>query len=123
MSIHLTPQQAAAYGLKPPSKGKREMNKLESAYGSRLATMKHLGEIRDFGYEAIKLRIGVKRCWYTPDFWVMANDGVLEFHETKGPFCRDDARVKLQAAALLYPNFRFVLARKTESFWDIEAVK
>jgi hypothetical protein len=36
---------------------------------------------------------------------------VLEFHETKG-FWRDDALVKIRAAAEQYPWFRFLAFRK-----------
>jgi hypothetical protein len=46
-------------------------------------------------------------CRYTPDFMVIAEDDVVEFHEVKGGFWRDDAKVKIRVAAELYPMFRF----------------
>ena len=62
------------------------------------------------GFEEITLRLG-DDCRYTPDFWVIAEDGVLEFHECKGHW-RDDARVKIRCAAEKYPMFRFRAFRK-----------
>ncbi len=97
-------------------------NKLEAAYMSHLEARKDFDDIKAWLYESIKLKIGVKRCWYTPDFWVLAADGVHEFHETKGPHCWDDARVKLQSAARQYPHFRFFLCRKEKGRWLIERV-
>lgn len=69
------------------------------------------GEIRDWAYESIKLKVGEKICWYAPDFAVVAKDWTLEFHEYKG-FWKDDARVKIKAAASQYPGFRFVAVTK-----------
>lgn len=100
----------------------RGPNKLETSYMGHLERRREVRDIKDFLYESIKLKIGVKRCWYTPDFWVLANDGVHEFHETKGPHCWDDARVKLQSAARQYPHFRFFLCRKERGKWSIERV-
>ncbi len=63
------------------------------------------------GYEAITLRLGAD-CRFTPDFFVIAGDDVLEFHEVKGSFIRDDAKVKLRVAAEMYPMFRFRMFAK-----------
>jgi hypothetical protein len=92
--IRLSKAEAARLGLQSPSKVKRGPNKLEARYGARLEALKVAAEIIDYGFEEIKLKIGVKTCWFTPDFWVLANDGVTEFHETKG-WMRDDAAIKL----------------------------
>lgn len=62
------------------------------------------------GFEEITLRLG-DDCRYTPDFFVVADDGVLEFHECKG-FWREDAKVKIRVAAEKYPMFRFRAFRK-----------
>jgi len=105
-----------------PAKQPRGQNKLEQAYDSHLEILKRAGEIVDYGFEAIKFKVGVKRCWYTVDFWVLAKDGVLECHETKG-WMRDDARVKLQSAARQYQHFRFFLVRKDGKRFSVEAVK
>ena len=86
------------------------MNGLESAYADRLEMLRLAGEIRDWKYEAITLKLAPKTT-YTPDFAVVEKDGTLEFHETKG-FMREDAHVKLKTAAALFPWFRFVLVTR-----------
>ena len=68
---------------------------------------------------------------YTPDFLVLAGDGVLECHEVKGgkyvegrlvAWQMDDARVKCRVAARLFP-FRFVLAIKgRKNDWKIDLI-
>lgn len=100
------------------------MNKLEAAYAVHLDTLKAAGEVADWKFESIKLRLA-DRTWYTPDFCVMEPDGSLRFDETKG-FLRDDAAVKLKVAAEQYPWFRFRLvkqrARKQGGGWDIKEI-
>jgi hypothetical protein len=62
------------------AKGRRHvtgrMNGTEAEY-ARL----FLGD-RVWGFEAITLRLG-DDCRYTPDFWVLGDDDVLEFHESR----------------------------------------
>lgn len=82
-----------------------EMNKTEAAYAAHLALLKAAGEVAWFRFEGIKLRLA-DNTFYSPDFAVMAADGVLEMHEVKG-FWQDDARVKVKVAADQYP-FRFL---------------
>jgi hypothetical protein len=57
-------------------------------------------------FEAVTLKLA-DDCRYTPDFMVIADDDVVEFHEVKGGFWRDDAKVKIRVAAQMYPMFRF----------------
>ena len=84
------------------------MNKTEARYAQELQLMQRAGLIRWHGFEALKLRLA-DNTFYTPDFAVVAQDGVLEMHEVKG-FWEDDARVKIKVAASLFP-FRFVAVR------------
>lgn len=72
------------------------MNKLEARYAAHLDLLKAAGEIIDYGYEPIKLRLA-DRTYYTPDFLVQCKDLTLEAHEVKG-FWEDDARVKWKVA-------------------------
>lgn len=99
-----------------------EMNKTEAAYAAHLALLKAAGEIQWFRFEGIKLRLA-DNTFYSPDFAVMAADGVLEMHEVKG-FWTDDARVKVKVAADQYP-FRFFAfkaeAKKRGGSWVKEA--
>lgn len=96
------------------------MNKTEAAYGFHLSDLQAKGHIREFKFEAVKLILG-NRCSYTPDFMVVRNDGTLEFHEVKG-FWRDDARVKIKAAADKFP-FVFVAVKQTKTGWDVETIQ
>jgi hypothetical protein len=73
---------------------------------------------RVWKFEAITFRLG-DDCRYTPDFMVIAEDDVVEFHEVKG-FWRDDAKVKLRVAAEQYPMFRFKAFRRVKKTWQVE---
>ncbi len=85
-----------------------QMNKTESAYAERLEMLRRSGEIHWFKFEAMKLRLA-DNTFYTPDFCVMAGDGVIECHEVK-VFWQDDARAKIKVAADIYP-FRFIAVK------------
>lgn len=84
-------------------------------------TLQHAGEILWHRFEDIKLRLA-NNTFYTPDFDVLAADGVMELHEVKG-FWQDDARVKIKIAADQYP-FRFIAVRvrpkKDGGGWAVE---
>lgn len=91
-------------------------SKLERAYWVYLGARKSRGELRDFRYEALKVRLA-DGAWFTCDFMVMANDDVLELHETKG-FMREAAHVRLKVAAEQFP-FRFFLVKKSRDGFDL----
>lgn len=82
-----------------------QMNKTEAAYAEHLGMLKLAGEVLWYRFEGVKLRLA-DNTFYTPDFAVLAKDGVMECHEVKGSW-QDDARVKIKVAADQYP-FRFV---------------
>jgi hypothetical protein len=102
---------------RPRPQQERGMNRTEHAYSNHLALRKAAGEILEFGYERIKLRLADKT-FYTPDFDVVLADGTLEMHEVKG-FWEEDARVKIKVAAAIYP-FRFVGVQKAAEGWKFE---
>ena len=97
------------------------MNKTEAAYERDLRDAMSLGDILWYRFEGLKLRLA-DNTFYTPDFAVMAADGVIECHEVKG-FWRDDARAKIKIAADQYP-FRFKAvqaeAKKRGGGWKVE---
>ena len=95
------------------------MNKLEARYAQEvLEPMKRAGQIRDYGYERVTLKLA-DRLRYTADFDVVLWEGVVELRETKG-FWRDDARAKIKAAAELFPHFRFLAIRRVKREWVTE---
>ncbi len=97
------------------------MNKSEAAYDAHLAAEQQAGRVLWRKFEGLKLRLA-DSTFYTPDFAVMAGDGVLECHEVKG-WWGDDDRAKIKVAADLYP-LRFVAVRarpkKDGGGWEIE---
>ena len=66
-----------------------QMNKTETAYRDHLRALKAAGEVLDFRFEAITLKL--------------AQDGSIEFHEIKGSraIFRDDAKAKCKMCAQL----------------------
>jgi len=80
------------------------MNKSEASWAKQLELEKRAGIVKDYLFEAVKLRLADKT-FYTPDFFVVYPDR-FECHEVKG-FWRDDARVKIKVAASQYPWMRF----------------
>jgi hypothetical protein len=94
-----------------------EMNGLEKKYAAYLDELKHAGDILDYWFDCVKLRLADKT-FYTPDFLVMNADTSLEIHETKGHW-EDDARVKIKVAADKFP-FKFKAIQLVKSQWEIE---
>ena len=101
------------------------MNITETKYAKRLEEMRLLGEIIEWKFEPIKLRLA-DSTFYTPDFAVQLPDHTLELHDVKGRSgagpggWEEDARVKIKVAAKLYPWFRFVGACKSGLGWKRE---
>jgi hypothetical protein len=93
------------------------MNGLEKRYAAHLDLRKATGEILSWKFEPLKLKLAPST-FYSPDFMVVASDGRIELHETKGasrnkvsgatkPFYEDDAVIKLKVAAVMFPEFSF----------------
>ncbi len=97
-----------------------ELNKTEAAYAQRLRMLEASGQILWHKFEGLKLRLA-DNTFFTPDFAVVAADGVVELHEVKGHW-QDDARAKIKIAAAMYP-FRFIAVKvkpKRDGGWDVE---
>jgi len=101
-----------------PCTDEQKLNKLERAWLRQLR-LTHPEE--NIGIQSFQLKIG-DDCRYTPDFWTLDADGQLHFWECKG-FMRDDALVKIKAAARKYRLFRFILVTKEKGQWVETAVK
>lgn len=100
---------AQAKGRKPPG----EMNRVEEEYSRYLQERKDAGQISDFAFEAVTLKLA-DNTRYTPDFMVLDAFWQVEFHDVKGREgtgpggWREDARVKIKVATTLFPWFRFI---------------
>jgi hypothetical protein len=91
-----------------------EMNKLEAAYAEYLQGLKLAGEICDYAFESVKLRLA-NNTFYSPDFAVIKADHTIEMHEVKG-FWEEDARVKIKVAAEQHP-FKFIGIQRKRGEW------
>ena len=110
-----------------PAKRRKGMNKLEARYALYLEAQKSVQQIAAYQYENVTLKLA-NDVRYTPDFLVVARDeegyARIEFHEVKGGFMRDDARVKLRVAARQFPMFTFRLCRyDAKRGWTITEVE
>ncbi len=114
----IVPKEKDSYATKKRSSGwKRarslsqrrvpgKMNKTEAWYSEYLDHLLGNDQIVGWRYEGITLRIG-DNCTYTPDFYVQLLNGEIEFHEIKGGYFRDDARVKFKTSQTIFPEFTF----------------
>jgi hypothetical protein len=114
----------------PPEKKQRcgrQMNKTERRYATRLEAARQLGQVKRAVFEGVTLRIADRRR-FTPDFFVVhaeadAAGRILGFDEVKGSYAREDAMVKLEVAARMFPEFRFRLARYERGRWTVTEVR
>lgn len=95
------------------------MNKTEAIRFNELDLLLKAGEIAEFRFEGMKLRLA-DGAYYKPDFYYIDNDGQIHFDEIKG-FWREAARVRIKVAADRFPHFRF--AAFTRRTWKEERVR
>lgn len=116
--------------FRKPAKGRANrrkpgvMNKVESAYAAHLDLLKRTGQILDWKYESVTLKLAADLRW-TPDFFVQLASGDCESHECKGrvkartnvpgkadrkdgPYVESQSLNKAKVAASLFP-FRVVI--------------
>lgn len=82
----------------------------EANYARYLNWLVEHGEIRSWEYEADTFEFPVKRGnrFYTPDFKVTENNGLVVYHEVKG-YMTDASRVKLSRMARYYPQHKVLV--------------
>jgi len=97
-----------------------QMNRTEHQYAQHLDIRKAAGEILEWHFEPLKLRLA-DRTYYSPDFMVILPEGWIELHEIKG-FWEDDARVKIKVAAETFPYFRFISIKRVKEEWKYETI-
>lgn len=97
-------------------------NKTEQAYyATQLGPRLQRGELARVDFEPETLLLG-DDSRYTPDFRVVPADGVVEFHEVKGPYKREDAMVKLRTAPELHPYRFFLCQLGAAGRWSLREV-
>jgi len=96
--------------------GKRgEMNKTESEFALILEARRRAGEIYQWRFESIKLKLA-DNCWYTPDFFI-EREARLIFIEIKGGHIWDDSKVKFKTAKEIHRWADFEMYQKTKTGW------
>lgn len=105
-----------SFGITPTT-DEAELNKTELAFLYWLrATRTH----EDIGVQNLTFKLG-DNCRYTPDFSAV-RDRRLYIYEVKG-FWRDDARVKIKAAARMFRWACFVAVQKRKGGgWEFELI-
>lgn len=102
---------------------KGEMNRTEQAYSQRLELMKRNGEILDWKFHPMNMRLA-KNTFYEVDFLVLHKDMTIAIHETKGEYTSEKGQMKIKLAAEAMPWFKFFkcikLAEKNGGGWKIE---
>lgn len=106
---------AKAHGRRQQAQDR--MNSTEEAYSRVLELRKATGEVADWKFHALKLRLA-KATFYDTDFMVTLPTGEIEIHEVKGHM-EDDAAVKFKVAQEMFP-FRFLLVKKNGTGWSIK---
>jgi hypothetical protein len=92
------------------------MNKTETRFAQLLEGWKLAGDILDYKFESVTLRLA-PHTHYRTDFVVWLKDGRTRFYEVKGSYVRDDAWQKLKTVAVLYPQWEFVRAQWKDGAW------
>jgi hypothetical protein len=95
------------------------MNRMEEAFAEQLELRKLAGEIQEYQFEAVKLRLA-KNTFYTCDFMALGDH--VTFYEVKG-FREDDAMVKIKVAAQLFPWFEFILVTRDRQGWKYTVIE
>ena len=126
-SVKTEQKQKARGKFSNVKKNDKGMNKTESTYSLHLEARKLAGEIHDYWFEKMTLKIA-DDTRLTVDFLIQMRDGSLQLHDTKGhrKIYTDDAKVKMKVAANMFPFEFFVVFPRKESQgagWDVEAVK
>lgn len=100
-----------------------ERNKTEAEYEAYLELRKKAGEIIQFEFEGIKLRLA-SNVYYKPDFYVMNANCEIEIHEVKSIWL-GDALTKIRVASSKFPFRFFAVYKKTKKDgggWRIEEI-
>lgn len=105
-------------------------SKTEERYAEYLENCRMAQMLIAWKYPAPNLPLG-HRCWYQPDFLVVASDGVVELHEVKGRWgtgkagWTEDSRAKIKMAARAFRAFfRFVAVHPDgELGWVVEKIR
>ncbi|GGX11258.1 hypothetical protein GCM10007242_16680 [Pigmentiphaga litoralis] len=90
---------------------KNKMNKTEEAYSRHLDQQKQRGEVIDWKFHPMRIRLA-DNTFYEVDFLVLHADLRVAIHETKGGFTTDKGQMKIKVCAETLPWFSMIKATK-----------
>jgi hypothetical protein len=90
----------------------------ERQYALHLHLLFQAGKIKRYDYQPEKLIVG-DYLIYSPNFRVITQDDIVEFHDVKS-FWRSDSKSMIKMAASCHP-YRFVAVSKSKSGWTYES--
>lgn len=93
-------------------------NSWEKRFAAHLEALKRAGVITAYAYEPMRFLVGWA-AWFCPDYVVRYPDGRTLCYDVKG-FQREAALVRIKAAALMYPQFSWGLAKLVKGAWQVE---
>lgn len=105
-----------------------EMNSTEAQYANELEAKRLAGEISDWWFEPMSLRLTHppegQPCTFSVDFMVLMNSGLVFMDEVKGSGIDNDASlVRLKCAAEMFPLWRFrkvkQRSKKAGGGWEV----
>lgn len=108
-----------ARGLAPHDR--KSMNKLEARYGAYLETLKLAGEVLDYKFQALSLRLA-DNTFHRPDWYVMVKGGWEEIHETKGtgkgrPHFTEAGWLRFKLGREIWTQYKWRLIYWDENQW------
>lgn len=102
--------------IKRDKKTKRGQNSIEKKYDAYLKSLVQSGRIIKYEYESHTFKLA-DDLRYVADFYVLCNDGSIQFHDTKGRTKKDNGEEtfysrkggipKIKMAAEKFPEYRF----------------
>jgi hypothetical protein len=111
-------------GRKPARAPKREdgyASKLEARYAEHLTALVRAGEVAEWWYDVLTVKLAANT-HHKPDFFVQMADGSVCWHEVKG-FWREDALVKSKITAAILPIPYYVCRWGKRTGWVVERVE
>jgi hypothetical protein len=89
-------------------------NLTERRFAEHLEIRKLAGEIRSFAYEPEVLRLGPEMTLLM-DYRIVELDYTYTYIDVKGRYVWEDSVIKIKAAAVMYPQHRFMQAKWTRN--------
>ncbi|NDI85114.1 hypothetical protein EYB48_05800 [Undibacterium sp. B2R-29] len=102
---------------------KSQMNKTEAEYAEILDRKKLSGEVLDWKFHPMNIRLA-DNTFYEVDFLVVMANLELQIHETKGSYTTQVGNLKIKLCAEVLPWFRFIKcikrAKKDGGGWEFQ---